>query len=345
MLTALRQQLWSEGPRGVFRSAIALWHHEFQDARIILEQQGELRYFAITRQFQRFVVRSLMVSAAAALLVILLLALFAAGLQLEKQRLERSHQEIYQALLGASDGGAVSGETLSNADMRMLAQSIRDRDLEIRRYVTSASGALASENQGLQDRLSQSGLTEKAIKLIQSSNPVGGFQPEPPRDIDPLLSQDFAETSATNRELKEILSALPGQLPVKDSSITSSFGIRKHPIQGTPKFHAGVDLISRSDDSVFPAKAGKVILASAYNSYGNTVIVRHERGVETLYAHLASISVREGQEVDLDTVLGQIGNTGASTGKHLHFEVSVGGYPVDPLKVITTAQYVQQAQK
>ena len=66
--------------------------------------------------------------------------------------------------------------------------------------------------------------------------------------------------------------------------------------------------------------------------------------METLYAHLASIKVREGQEVDLDTVLGLVGNTGTSTGKHLHFEVSVGGYPVDPLKVINTAQYVQQAK-
>jgi len=59
---------------------------------------------------------------------------------------------------------------------------------------------------------------------------------------------------------------------------------------------------------------------------------------------LASINVKEGQDVDLSTVLGQIGNTGASTGKHLHFEVSVGSYPVDPIKVIDTAQYVQQAK-
>ena len=55
--------------------------------------------------------------------------------------------------------------------------------------------------------------------------------------------------------------------------------------------------------------------------------------------------VKEGQQVDRETVLGMVGNTGASTGKHLHFEISVGGFPVDPLKVIRTAQHVQHFQK
>lgn len=346
MLKTLQMQLWGPSSRGVFRSLVRLWNHQFHDARIILEQQGELRYFSITHQFQRLVVRTLIVSAGAMTLAILALMLVAAGLQLEKRRLERSHQEIFLALLGASREDADAyGKTLSDDQMLMLAQSIRDRDLEMRRFVHSATTALTTENQDLQNRLDASGLTAKAIKIIQSSNPVGGFHPEPPRDIDPLLKKDYAEKSAVNRELKEILSALPAQLPVKDSRTTSTFGIRKHPIHGTPKFHAGVDLVSNSNDSVFPAKPGKVVMAGAYNSYGNTVVVRHERGVETLYAHLESISVREGQDVDLNTVLGQIGNTGASTGKHLHFEVSVGGYPVDPLKVITTAQYVQQTQE
>jgi len=346
MFRTWQAQLGGKGFRNVLRSVFNLWNHEFQDARIILEQQGELRYFSITRQFQRLVVRLLMVSAAAASLAILALVLVAVALQIDRRQLERSHQEIFLALLGASREEAVAyDDSLSKEQMLMLAQSIRDRDLEMRRYIDSATTSLASENVTLQSRLDATGLTAKAIKLIQSSNPVGGFQAEPPRDFEPLLKEDFAEKSAINRELKEILSALPGQLPVKDSMTTSNFGIRKHPIHGTPRFHAGVDLISSSNDSVYPAKPGKVIMASNYNSYGNTVIVRHERGVETLYAHLASISVKDGQDVDLNTVLGQIGNTGASTGKHLHFEVSVGGYPVDPLKVITTAQYVQQTQE
>lgn len=134
-------------------------------------------------------------------------------------------------------------------------------------------------------------------------------------------------------------------MPVVNYGITSRYGIRTHPITQRPSFHAGIDLVTRGDDRVYPAKEGRVILARNYNNYGNTVVVRHERGIETLYAHLASIAVQEGQEVDQQTLLGMVGNTGASTGKHLHFEVSVGGYPVDPLKVMQAAEYVQQAQK
>jgi murein DD-endopeptidase MepM/ murein hydrolase activator NlpD len=160
-----------------------------------------------------------------------------------------------------------------------------------------------------------------------------------------LLRGTFLEESAKNRELKEVLLALPSRMPINDFYTTSHFGVRKHPISGRHRFHAGLDLVPRSDDRVYSVKPGKVILARAHHDYGNTVIVRHERGIETLYAHLASIDVKEGQEVDTLTVLGMVGNTGASTGKHLHFEITVGGYPVDPLKVITTAQHVQQAQK
>jgi len=230
------------------------------------------------------------------------------------------------------------------AEMLTLAQTIRERDMEIRRYVDSATTDIQAQNDSLRSRLESSGLTEKAIKVIHSSTPMGGFAPSRDQQIDPLLRKEFAEHSAANRELRDVLSALPSQLPLRNHQLTSSFGIRKHPVHGVPRLHAGIDLISDLSDNVFPAKAGRVVLARPYNDYGNTVIVSHGRGVETLYAHLASIKVREGQEVDLDTVLGLVGNTGTSTGKHLHFEVSVGGYPVDPLKVINTAQYVQQAK-
>jgi murein DD-endopeptidase MepM/ murein hydrolase activator NlpD len=134
-------------------------------------------------------------------------------------------------------------------------------------------------------------------------------------------------------------------MPLDGFSLSSPFGLRNHPVTGRPKFHMGVDLLPGSSDAVKPAKAGKIVMAHDYQDYGNTVIIRHDRGIETLYAHLASMNVREGQDVDVDTVIGMVGNTGSSTGKHLHFEISVGGYPVDPLKVIETASYVQKSSK
>ena len=99
------------------------------------------------------------------------------------------------------------------------------------------------------------------------------------------------------------------------------------------------------DDKVFAVKPGIVVMAECHPQYGNTVVIRHLNGVESLYAHMAQLVVKVGDKVTTESLLGYIGNTGeSSTGKHLHFEILVGGYPVNPQKVIRTAQYVQQIQ-
>lgn len=322
-----------------------LWAADFEDVRIILEQQGDLKYFAISKGVQRVLARGAIVFSGSALIVLVGLLVTALLLHSDKAKLERSHQEVYSALLGSTyDMELDEIQNLDAEHMPLLAQAIRERDLELRRFVDSAKQNLTEENTTLKSRLDSSGLTEKAIRIIQGAAAVGGGNPDTEERSDPLLRTGLAEESAKNRALKDVLLALPSTMPMRDFATTSSFGIRKHPIFGSPRFHAGVDLIPRSDESVYAAKEGQVILARVHHNYGNTVIIRHDRGIETLYAHLANIQVREGQEVGTDTVLGKVGNTGSSTGVHLHFEVSVGGYPVDPQKVIETAHYVQQTQ-
>ena len=322
-----------------------LWVADFEDVRIILEQQGDLKYFGVSKGLQRVLARSAIVLVGSALFLLLGLLITAVTLHSGKSKLERSHQEVYSALLGSTYDMELDGIQNLDADhMPLLAQAIRERDLELRRFVDSAKQNLTEENVSLKSRLDSSGLTEKAIRVIQGAAAMGGGNSDEEERSDPLLRTGLAEESAKNRELKDVLLALPATMPMRDFSTTSSFGIRKHPIFGSPRFHAGVDLIPRSDELVYAAKAGKVILARVHHNYGNTVIIRHDRDIETLYAHLANIQVREGQEVGTDTVLGKVGSTGSSTGVHLHFEVSVGGYPVDPQKVIETANYVQQTQ-
>ena len=321
----------------------ALWRREYHDSRIILEQQGDLRYFSVSAHLQRNVVRGLIVLGGASVTIIAVLAVFSSLLVLGNNRLERSHNEIYEALLGSAvDLTENSTSVISKDDMLALAQTIRDRDMEIRRFVKSSATTLSAENISLKARLDASGLSEKAIKVIHGSASIGGFRNDQSDSKNPLLRGRLSEEIAKNHALMDVLMALPAKMPLDDFSIASSFGIRVHPLTGKPKLHMGVDLVSRNGDEIRPVKLGKVVLARTYQDYGNTVIVRHERGIETLYAHLADIRVREGQEVDLTTVLGLVGNTGSSTGKHLHFEVSVGGYPVDPQKVIETAYYVQK---
>jgi len=324
----------------------SLWNHPFQDARLILEQNTDLRYLVVSAKVQRIATRSLISAVVLLFLSLVFLTVSTVYLKSTKVQLEQSHRQIYAALLtSTSDLDVGDGLNMSANDMLSLAQAIRDRDLEIRRIVTSVTGDLYLENDSLDEHLNRSGLTEAAVDIIQNNAAIGGFGRDLDTLNDPLLKGSFSEQSARNRDLKDVLMALPVRYPVSDYYVSSRFGMRSHPISGRPRFHAGVDLVTRTDDRVFPSKEGKVVLARDYHTYGKTIILRHERGIETLYAHLDEIFVTEGQEVDFDTVIGLVGNSGASTGKHLHFEVTVGGFPVDPLKVINTAQNVQQAQR
>lgn len=324
----------------------SLWFREYCDSRIILEQKGDLKYFSVTGRIQRNVVRSVIVLGFSTISVLISLAFSSLILMFGNARLERSHNEIYRALAdGSSDLLEAEGKEINQDAMFELAGSIRKRDHEIRQLVAKSSTALIEENSSLKARLADSSLSTRAIGFIQGQAPVGGVD-SPRTGIGySQLSGMFLDEAEKNRALKDVLNSLPAVMPLKDFSISSSFGIRNHPLGGPSKFHMGVDLVPGASDEVRPAKAGKVVLAHDYQNYGNTVIIRHDRGIETLYAHLASIKVSQGQDVDDNTVIGMAGSTGSSTGKHLHFEISVGGYPVDPLKVIGAAYYVQKITK
>ncbi|MEY4363151.1 MAG: hypothetical protein RLZZ24_503 [Pseudomonadota bacterium] len=322
------------------------WTREYQDARIILEQNGDLHYLNLSARVQRFMVRGGIVLSSGLLVMLILLAFTSLSLMVSRAKLERSHEAVYRALLSsAADGNGTENFELSDEQMVALAQTIRDRDMSIRRFVDTSMVAVSQENVTMKSQLESSGLTEKIVKIIQQNSANGGFVSEDAVRDNPLLRGKVADELATNRSLREVLYALPTMMPVDNFSVTSDFGIRRHPVSGQTHFHTGLDLLSETgDDKVHPVKPGVVVLAQRHPQYGNMVMVRHTNGVESLYGHLANISVSVGDKVTANSVLGNIGNTGVSTGKHLHLEILIGGYPVNPLKVIRTAQYVQQIQ-
>lgn len=123
------------------------------------------------------------------------------------------------------------------------------------------------------------------------------------------------------------------RIPLKDYVLTSPFGYRVSPISGTWKNHAGVDLAAPTGTPVHACKRGTVAYVFANDKiFGNYVIVRHANDMTSVYAHLADVSVRQGQEVSTGTKIGTVGMTGATTGPHLHFEVRQNGKPTNPLK-------------
>ena len=123
-------------------------------------------------------------------------------------------------------------------------------------------------------------------------------------------------------------------LPSSCLTLTSAFGYRIHPISGQPHSHTGIDVSAAGGTPIYAAKGGQVIMSeygSGVNwSYGNFVVIDHGDGTTTLYAHMSSRAVSEGQMVTQGQTIGYVGNTGNSKGNHLHLEVRVNGQRVDP---------------
>jgi murein DD-endopeptidase MepM/ murein hydrolase activator NlpD len=124
--------------------------------------------------------------------------------------------------------------------------------------------------------------------------------------------------------------------PIAPLIVTSPFGYRRDPILGHEeiRFHAGVDLGGQNGDAVFAAAEGRVTYAGWLGGHGRTVVVQHAGGYVTMYAHLRRVAVKHAQLVKPGTSIGFLGSSGRSTGPHLHFEVHIGGTPIDPLDIV-----------
>ena len=118
-------------------------------------------------------------------------------------------------------------------------------------------------------------------------------------------------------------------LPV-GGRISSEYGYRVHPISGSSRLHAGMDIAAGTGTPIGAAGSGTVIFAGWRGGYGNTIIIDHGGGITTLYGHQSRLGASSGQSVSTGQVIGYVGSTGYSTGPHLHWEVRVGGSPTNP---------------
>ncbi len=125
-------------------------------------------------------------------------------------------------------------------------------------------------------------------------------------------------------------SALGFQWPLSAASVTSEYGYRIHPVYGTRRLHAGIDVGAPRGTPIASSNDGVVIFVGTRGGYGQTVLVDHGGGITTLYAHMSEMGVFEGQNVSRGDIVGFVGATGTATGNHLHFEVRVNGGAVNP---------------
>lgn len=117
---------------------------------------------------------------------------------------------------------------------------------------------------------------------------------------------------------------------IAEDRVSSGYGPRRDPFDGTEKFHHGIDISLPEGAEIRPVRPGRVVYSGEMRGYGNVVEIEHGDGVSTLYAHNKENLVKEGDSVEAETVIARVGSTGRATGPHLHFEVRIDGGKVDP---------------
>lgn len=131
-------------------------------------------------------------------------------------------------------------------------------------------------------------------------------------------------------ESRNDLFGYPFLAPLKHFRISSHFGFRIHPIKKTRRKHKGIDLAAPGGTTVYASKSGVVLSATHSPSYGKIIIIKHSKGFITYYAHLQRILVKKNARVATGQPIGKVGNTGVSTGNHLHFEIRRNNIAIDP---------------
>lgn len=149
-----------------------------------------------------------------------------------------------------------------------------------------------------------------------------------------VQSKSFDEIIELSRDKEKMLHSIPAIMPLNNKDLkrtASGWGYRIHPIDKIRKFHYGMDFTAPIGTDVFSSGNGKVKkVIRSRRGYGNHIIVDHGYGYETLYAHLNGFNVRRGQHINRGDIIGYVGNSGRSTGPHLHYEVRYKGRPVNP---------------
>ena len=154
------------------------------------------------------------------------------------------------------------------------------------------------------------------------------------------IRSEAERTEENLRDLKNffeqqrtVLSSTPSIWPSR-GWVTSDFGFRYDPYTGDRTMHRGLDIATQAGTTVISPADGQVI-STEYNSYyGKVILIDHGNSVVTRYAHLSEIAVKEGEKVVRGQKIGAVGNSGRSTGPHLHYEIEVSGIPVNPMKYI-----------
>jgi murein DD-endopeptidase MepM/ murein hydrolase activator NlpD len=142
--------------------------------------------------------------------------------------------------------------------------------------------------------------------------------------------------------LEKFVMHAPLSVPMNEYYISSGFGKRKDPFTGKKSQHKGTDFAGKRGEKITSPSFGVVKLARRFGAYGNTIIISHGYGIETLFGHLKKINVKKGQIVKRGDVIGVQGSTGRSTGDHLHYEIRYNKKPLNPIGFVRAGNEIKQ---
>jgi murein DD-endopeptidase MepM/ murein hydrolase activator NlpD len=293
------------------------------------------------------------------------------GLSVEnlERRVALLEQDLNAALLGSEDRDqriALMQQVIASVidernDLQTIKAKLNQQVGDLQRRLAAVQTSQETVAQQLAER-TRSGVEEVekivtmtgldverllAVAAEELDGNKGGPFVSPPTETDAeateLVMASVADLdSAVSRleRLQLVMRSLPITAPLDNYYATSGFGRRTDPFTGAVAFHEGLDLVSKVGAPVLATAPGTVIFAGWQGEYGRMVEIDHGLGITTRYAHLKEISVEVGQTVDYRDEIGLLGNSGRSTGPHVHYEVRFNDRPFNPMNFLKAGRYV-----
>jgi murein DD-endopeptidase MepM/ murein hydrolase activator NlpD len=260
------------------------------------------------------------------------------------RRIHIPHQAVYAvlafALLGCfsffgfvASYARMAWKVANYNALKREADALRSRYQSLEKLVNQKNDQLASLQLYAKEVSVAFGIKQKleGPADITAEGKLVPSYAESVQDYDFLKHANLLALAGKSSRRLQVLSARPSLWPVEGRLIMSSYGGRTDPFSGEGAFHKGVDISAPTGQGVRATADGIVVHAEfASGGYGRLIVIDHGGGMQTYYAHLSKILVRTGQEVRRGDAIGAVGSSGHVTGPHLHYEVRIGGAPVNP---------------
>lgn len=239
----------------------------------------------------------------------------------------------------------------ANTELQQQNESFRLATGELSTQITALQGVISQIGESAKDPA-----TTAAIQKLpaMTRNKAMGGSPSAAATSQLLLAAAMSTPESTFGVLRDLLGSLENRLRTVQNDVerwdalsratpsiwpvvgwlTDRFGTRNDPFTGETAFHQGLDISTDKGDPVFATADGVVQTAGWGGDYGNMVVISHEFGIVTRYAHLSGFAVKAGERVRRGDRIGYVGATGRASGSHLHYEVMANGKPINPMQLL-----------